>query len=147
MRQSTSPRKTDQLSRNISSRISMDMSRKSMTATPKVNKDSKTKDIIMVSKDSKAKDNKGSKGSKDSKDKDNKIKVSTMVNKANKGSKTKVKDSKVSKANKDKASKDKASKDKRTDKDPAVFSEALPKDLARSCLPKLEDSRSIPPTA
>lgn len=78
----------------------MDMSRKSMTATPKVNKDSKTKDIIMVSKDSKAKDNK-----------------------------------------------DKVSKDKRTDKDPAVFSEALPKDLARSCLPKLEDSRSIPPTA
>lgn len=77
----------------------MDMSRKSMTATPKVNKDSKTKDIIMVSKDSKAKD-KGNKGSKDSKD-----------------------------------------------KDPAVFSEALPKDLARSCLPKLEDSRSIPPTA
>ena len=74
----------------------MDMSRKSMTATPKVNKDSKTKDIIMVSKDSKAKD-KGNKGSKD--------------------------------------------------KDPAVFSEALPKDLARSCLPKLEDSRSIPPTA
>lgn len=101
----------------------------------KVNKDhkakvSKIKDYIMVSKSHK--DHKSPQDHKDNNAKDNKN----------------HKDHKSLKDHKDSKTKDKSPKDHKVSKEkvPAVFSTALLKALAKSCLPK-QASRSIQQTA